>query len=214
MRSEPRVTVAIVIACVVAFLASGSLGPGGGVGNQIYRDGALNGPAVADGELWRLVTCGFLHAGILHIAFNMYLLWVLGQMLEPVLGSLRFAALYLTSLLCGSFGALVLDPNALTVGASGAVFGLMGAAAIELRSRGINPLHTDIGMLIIFNLALSFIIPNISIGGHVGGLIGGALAALVLGALSRRPAPQARLLGVAGCLALSGVAVAGALAVA
>ncbi|HEY3189531.1 MAG TPA: rhomboid family intramembrane serine protease, partial [Solirubrobacteraceae bacterium] len=114
-RGEPRVTVAIIIACVVAFLASGSLGPGGGEGNQIYRDGALFGPAVADGEVWRLVTGGFLHAGVLHIAFNMYLLWILGQMLEPEYGSLRFAALYFTSLLCGSFGALLIDPHALTV---------------------------------------------------------------------------------------------------
>ncbi len=212
-RSEPRVTVALVIACVVAFLASGSIGPGGGAGNQLYRDGALFGPAVADGELWRLITSGFLHAGILHIAFNMYLLWVLGQMLEPELGSLRFAALYLTSLLCGSFGALLLEPDALTVGASGAVFGLMGGAAVELRTRGINPLQTDIGMLILFNLGLSFVIPNISIGGHVGGLIGGALAAVVLEAASRRRARQARVLGLAGCVVLSALAVAGALAV-
>jgi membrane associated rhomboid family serine protease len=211
-RAEPRVTVAIIIACAVAFLASGSIGPGGGGHSAIYRDGALYGPAVADGELWRLVTSGFLHSGFIHIGFNMYLLWILGQMLEPELGSVRFAALYFTSLLCGSFGALLLDPNALTVGASGAVFGLMGAAAVELRSRGVNPLQTDIGMLIVFNLALSFVIPNISVGGHVGGLIGGALAALILDA-ARRAGARSLVAGLVGCLALSGAAVAGALAV-
>jgi membrane associated rhomboid family serine protease len=212
-RSEPRVTVALMIACGVAFLASGSLGPGGGGGSALYRDGALFGPAVADGDLWRLVTSGFLHSGLIHIGFNMYLLWILGQMLEPELGSVRFAALYFTSLLFGAFGALVVEPNALTVGASGAVFGLMGAAAVEIRARGVNPLKTDIGMLILFNLGLSFVIPNISIGGHIGGLVGGALAALALDA-SRRAGRHAQAAGVAACLALSAVAVAGSLAVA
>jgi membrane associated rhomboid family serine protease len=211
-RSEPRVTVFIMIACAIAFLGSGQFGVSSGGGTSLYRDGGLFGPAIADGELWRLVTSGFLHAGLLHIGFNMYLLWILGQMLEPDLGSVRFAALYVTSLLFGSFGALLLEPDAFTVGASGAVFGLMGAAAVELRSRGVNPLQTDIGMLILFNLGISFIIPNISIGGHVGGLIGGALAAVVLNAA--RGTRQAQPLGVAGCVALSLVAVAGALSVA
>src|SRR4051794_41973617 len=104
----------------------------------------------------------------------MYLLWILGQMLEPMLGSGRFAALYFTALLWGSFGALVVTPDANTVGASGAVFGLMGAAAVELRARGINPFQTDIGFLILFNLGLSFLLSgSISVGGHIGGLIGG-----------------------------------------
>jgi membrane associated rhomboid family serine protease len=212
-RSEPRVTVFIIVACVIAFLGSGQFGVGSGGGTSLYRDGALYGPAVADGELWRLVTSGFLHGGLIHIGFNMYLLWILGQMLEPELGSVRFAALYLTSLLFGAFGALLVEPDALTVGASGAVFGLMGGAAIELRSRGINPFQTDIGMLILFNLGLSFVIPNISIGGHVGGLIGGALAALVLDG-ARRAGRQAQLVGVLGCALASAVAVAGALTVA
>jgi len=212
-RSEPRVTVFIIVACVIAFLGSGQFGASSSGGTSLYRDGALYGPAVADGELWRLVTSGFLHGGLIHIGFNMYLLWILGQMLEPELGSVRFAALYVTSLLFGAFGALLVEPDALTVGASGAVFGLMGGAAIELRSRGINPFQTDIGMLILFNLGLSFVIPNISIGGHVGGLIGGALAALVLDG-ARRAGRQAQLVGVLGCTLASAVAVAGALAVA
>jgi membrane associated rhomboid family serine protease len=100
-----------------------------------------------------------------------------------------------------------------TVGASGAVFGLMGAAAVEIRARGVNPLKTDIGMLILFNLGLSFVIPNISIGGHVGGLVGGALAALALDA-ARRAGRHAQAAGVAACLVLSAFAVAGSLAVA
>jgi membrane associated rhomboid family serine protease len=211
MTNDPRVTVGIIIVCVVAMLASGSLGFGNAGGGRLVNDFALNGPAVADGEYWRLVTGGFLHAGLLHIGFNMYLLWILGQMLEPTLGSGRFAALYFTALLWGSFGALGVTPDANTVGASGAVFGLMGAAAVELRSRGINPFKTDIGMLILFNLGLSFLLSGISIGGHVGGLIGGALAGLALGYADRR---RSRPLGYAACAVLSVFAVVGALAAA
>ena len=212
MRSDPRVTVGIIIVCAVAFLASGSFGLGTSGGNRLAADFALFGPSIAvDHEYWRLVTGGFLHAGLLHIAFNMYLLWVLGQMLETTLGSGRFAALYATALLWGSFGALLLTPDKVTVGASGAVFGLMGAAAVELRSRGINPFQTDIGMLILFNLGLSFVLSGISIGGHIGGLVGGALAGMALGYADRH---RNRMLGYAACALLMLVAIVGGIAAA
>jgi membrane associated rhomboid family serine protease len=207
-QSGTRVTVGIIIACGVAFLASGSFGVGGASGgNRLFADFALFGPAISGGdEYWRLVSGGFLHAGLIHIAFNMYLLWVLGQMLEPALGAARFATLYFTALLWGSFGALLVQPDAVTVGASGAVFGLMGAAAVELRARGINPFQTGIGMLIIFNLGLSFVLSNISVGGHVGGLIGGVLAGLAINLAEQRRSPA---LGYALCAGLAVVAVAG-----
>jgi membrane associated rhomboid family serine protease len=208
--SEPRVTVAIIIACVVAYLAEGGYGVNGASGSLVGH-GALFGPAIQNGDVWRLVTSGFLHAGLLHIGFNMYLLWILGQMLEPTLGSARFGALYFTALLWGSFGALLVQPDAVTVGASGAVFGLMGAAAVEMRARGINPFQTNIGMLIVLNLGLSFVFSNISVGGHIGGLVGGVLVGLVFDLAARR---RSQALAYAGCLALAAVAVAGALAVA
>ena len=107
----------------------------------------------------------------------MYLLYLLGMMLEPALGSVRFAAIYFTSLLAGSCGALIAT-SAPSLGASGAIFGLMGAAAVELRARGRSVMEAGIGALIIFNLILSFSVPNISVGAHIGGLIGGALAGL------------------------------------
>ena len=135
----------------------------------------------------------------------MYLLWSLGRMLEGPLGSARFAGLYVASLLCGSFGALLLSPEALTVGASGAVFGLMGAAFLLLRDRGVDPFASGIGPLILFNLAFSFLGSGISIGGHLGGLLGGGLCALALIAVERR-----RLPGWLGYVALALVAVAGA----
>jgi membrane associated rhomboid family serine protease len=211
-RGEPRVTVAIVIVCVLAFLASGSFGVGAANGNRLFGDLALYGPAIAtDHQYWRLVTGGFLHAGLLHILFNMYLLWVLGQMLEPTLGSPRFAALYVTSLLWGSLGALTVQPHAVTVGASGAVFGLMGAAAVELRSRGVNPFKTDIGLLIGFNLVLSFVLSGISIGGHIGGLVGGVLAGTAFNLADGR---RTRALGYAACAVLAVIAVVGGIAAA
>ena len=208
-RSDPRVTVAIIIVCAVVFLATNGFSGGSGT---LWGDLLLFGPAVHDGDWWRLVTSGFLHAGPIHILFNMYLLWLLGNLLEPTLGSGRFAALYLTALLWGAFGALLVqDPTVQTVGASGAVFGLMGAAAVEQRARGINPFQTDIGVLIILNLALSFVLSNISVGGHIGGLVGGILVGVAFEGAERL---RHRELGYVACVVLSAVAVVGGLAAA
>ncbi len=112
---------------------------------------------VAQEQYWRLITGGFLHDGFIHIGFNMYILYWLGTMLEPALGHVRFTALYFASLLAGSFGAIVADPNVLTVGASGAVFGLMAAAFVFQRARGIDPWRSGLGPVILLNLALPFI---------------------------------------------------------
>jgi membrane associated rhomboid family serine protease len=186
----------------------------GTLGRAIGPDGNLIG--VAEGEYWRLVTGAFLHApnNPLHILFNMYLLYMLGTMLEPVLGHVRFLALYFASLLAGSFGALVAEPNGLTVGASGAVFGLMGAAFFLQRARGVDPWRSGLGPLILFNLALPFVFPglNISIGGHVGGLIGGSIAALAIDRLAT--VRRGDLLPVLACAAVAVVSVIGAVAVA
>jgi membrane associated rhomboid family serine protease len=214
-RGGLEVTIVLIVINVIVFIAEvssgASFGRAGG-SSQIIEKGALYGPAIADGgEYWRLVTGGFLHSGFLHILFNMYLLWILGQMLEPALGRWRFAAIYFVSLLGGAFGALLLNPDSVTVGASGAVFGLMGAAFVDQRSRGVDPMQTGIGGLIVINLVISFLIPNISIGGHIGGLIAGGLAALVLQQADRR---RSALLGLAGCVLLAVVAVAAAIAAA
>jgi membrane associated rhomboid family serine protease len=213
MRSsttEPRVTVVLIVACAVLFLATNGFSGGSG---KLWTDLYLDGFDVhVNHDYWRLVSSGFLHSGPIHILFNMYLLWLLGNLLEPTLGSGRFAALYLTALLWGAFGALLVqDPTVQTVGASGAVFGLMGAAAVEQRARGINPFQTDIGVLIILNLALSFVLSNISVGGHIGGLVGGILVGVAFEGAERL---HHRELGYAACVVLSAVAVVGALAAA
>jgi membrane associated rhomboid family serine protease len=141
------------------------------------------------GEWYRMVTAGFLHFGIIHLAFNMLLLFQLGQMLEPVVGRVRFALLYFAALLAGSAGAILLQPNEFHGGASGAVFGLMGAAAIGLRHRGINPFSTGLGTVLLINILLTFTIPGISIGGHIGGVIGGLIVGWFMLAPSWRGLP-------------------------
>jgi membrane associated rhomboid family serine protease len=161
--------------------------------HQVTADGALYGPAVADGEWWRPITGGFLHDGPLHIGLNMFLLWQLGMLLEPAVKRWAFGALYVMSLLGGSFLTLIIDNDAVTIGASGAVFGLMGAAFVAMRSRGINPFQTGIGPLILINLVFTFAIPGISIGGHIGGLITGAVGAWILWEWAPRLGPRSPL---------------------
>ena len=168
---------------------------------------------VAEGEWWRVFSSGFLHANVVHIGFNCFVLYQLGQLMEPVLGRWRFGLVYLFALTSGSLGVLVLDPDRLTVGASGAVFGMMGAAVAAMRSRGINPFQTSLGGTIMLNLLITFALPGISIGGHVGGLIGGFVAGWVLTDLGPNQLKQPWLppvlvavLGVAvfgGCLAVA-----------
>jgi membrane associated rhomboid family serine protease len=207
IHRDPQLTYVLIAINVIAFLAM-SAGGGGinGRGGTVYEHGALFGPLVADGEWWRIVTSGFLHSGLLHLAFNMYFLYFLGTLLEPEIGRLRFAAIYFVSLLGGSFGALLVSPDAVTVGASGAVFGLMGAAILALRARGIDPMQSGLGITLLLNLGITFVIPNISIGGHIGGLVaGGIVGYLMFEIADRRRIAMTPVLGA--CVAL-GVALA------
>jgi membrane associated rhomboid family serine protease len=183
--------------------------------SQFVADFALYGPSVAEGEWYRLVTSGFLHASPIHIGFNMLILFFLGRLLEPALGTARFLVLYFASLLAGSLGALILDPNALTLGASGAVFGLAAATFIIARGRGMDALASQIGFLILFNLFFSLVSARISLGGHLGGLIGGALCALAIVAGEKGMFGRNRLpLEFAAMVLVAAVSVAGAVAVA
>ena len=154
----------------------------GSSGGSFTTDFATWGPPIwEDNEVWRIVTGGFLHANVLHIGFNMYLLWQLGKQIERVSGEVKFAAVYFVSLLGGSFGAILLDPAIRVVGASGAVFGLIGYMVFLLRSRGIGLFDTGLGFLIVINVFLSFR-GGVSLGGHGGGLfIGFLLGALFYG---------------------------------
>lgn len=185
------VTAVLIALNVIVFLAElVTGGASSGVSSQItgsvLQHGVFFGPLVADGEWWRIVSSGFLHLGFLHIGMNMLLLFFLGRVLEGSIGSVRFAAIYFASLVAGSLGSLLLEPTVAAAGASGAVFGLMGAALVASRSRGINPWESGIGGLVVLNLLLTFAVPGIAKGGHLGGLIGGLIIGYLLIELDER----------------------------
>jgi membrane associated rhomboid family serine protease len=142
--------------------------------SQYQFDMGLAREFLDTGEWYRLVSSGFLHFGLFHVGMNMFLLYQLSRMLEPTLGSVKFALVYFASLFGGAAGALIASPNALTGGASGAVFGMMAAAIVGMRQRGVNPLQTGLGLTFVINIGLTLAIPNISVGGHFGGALAGA----------------------------------------
>jgi membrane associated rhomboid family serine protease len=174
------ILIGICVALELGVLSSGGGAGGGFGGSNVIGDLALYGPAVAAGDYWRLITSGFMHAGLAHLLFNMFSLYILGSLLEPAVGRLRFAIIYFVSLLSGSLGVLLISPNEVTVGASGAVFGLMSAAIIVLRNRGFDVMASGLPFWLGLNLLFTFSISGISVGGHIGGLIGGALVAILL----------------------------------
>jgi membrane associated rhomboid family serine protease len=175
-----------------------------------YVHGALNGYLVADGEWWRLFTSMFLHGSVIHLGLNMLFLWWIGAPVEQALGRARYALVYLVGGLSGSTGALLLtNPEAVTVGASGALFGILGAAFVFERQRNY-VLGGGALTIIVLNLAFTFAVPGISIGGHLGGLAGGALSALALSRLGRAHASYGKpgLAGIAGVVAVGIASVA------
>ena len=174
---------------------------------SIFVNGALYGPLVADGDWWRLITAAFLHGGPIHLAFNMLALWWFGQTLEATLGRGRFVLLYLVSGLAGSAGALVASPEAPTVGASGAIFGIMGAALV-LERQGNYVFGGQALGIIVLNLVITFTPGlNISIGGHLGGLVGGILAMLAFSRFGRGHVVYGRL-GVEGIVGVLAIGIA------
>ncbi len=226
MGNEPRVTYGLIAANVVLFIATNNINGGGGGGGLFGSGGQLNslglhlalwGPAVHHGQYYRLVSSAFIHYGLLHLGFNMYALYLLGSSLERYVGSFRFGLIYLLSALSGSFGALLLSPNSLTAGASGAIFGLMGAMLVLERHRGIQLLGGSIGGLLVVNLIFTFAYSgSISVGGHIGGLIGGVLTGVVLSGYGRGHLAHGRLTPAValGLMLIATGTIAGSLAVA
>jgi membrane associated rhomboid family serine protease len=199
--TKTLIAVNVGIYLITAVQGNGINAPGG----RLFYDMVLEGHAVADGDWWRLITAAFLHASVLHIGFNMLALWWFGAPVEEYLGRARFVGLYLVSGLAGSAGALV-QTSGITVGASGAIFGILGAMLI-LEWQATGRLGGNAMTLIVINLALSFALSNVSIGGHIGGLIGGILATLAYARWGRGHAAYGRL-GLAGVAGLVVVGVA------
>jgi membrane associated rhomboid family serine protease len=211
-----RVLIAVNVAIYLAELATGA-GVNANSG-WIYEKGVLVSSAfdshgdivgVAHGDYWRLLTAAFLHYGPVHLGLNMLALYWFGTPVEQYLGRFRFLLVYLVSGLAGSAGALIVTPNSPTVGASGAIFGIMGAALV-LERQGAYVLGGNAIGIILINLVFSFTFANISIGGHIGGLIGGALCMLALSRFGRGHAAYGRLgaVGIGGVLAVAVASVA------
>jgi membrane associated rhomboid family serine protease len=205
------VTKTLVAANILVYVITAAQGNGlNSPGGSLFTKWYLFGPAVANGDWWRLITSAFLHGSLLHIAFNMYFLWFVGSPVEQALGRGRFVLVYLVSGLAGSAGALVYTPRSPTVGASGAIFGILGAALILERQRNYVLGGSALGLIVI-NLILGFVLSsNISIGGHIGGLIGGALCTMVLSQFGRGHAAYSRvgLWGIAGVLGVGLLSIA------
>lgn len=172
----------------------------GGAGGVLFADGALCANAVGGGgfcgitpseggEWWRILTSGFLHSTslIFHILLNMFVLFILGRLIEPAIGSARMVAIYFVSLFGGALGAVLLaDPAQYTVGASGAIYGLFAATLLIARDRGFDQVVYQLGFWLVLNLVLTFSIASVSVGGHLGGLAAGAVAALIVIGIERR----------------------------
>jgi len=191
------VTIGIIVACVAVFALQ-----------LAYVDFTgkfwMTGVQVADGDWYRLVTSGFLHASFVHIGFNMWALWVVGPPLEALLGRVRFAALYTVALLSGSAVSYMFgDPLSPSLGASGAIFGLFGGMLVVARRMRWN--SGGLVAIIVINLALPFVIPDIDWRAHVGGLVGGAA---VTAAMAYSPQRWRVLASVGVCVVVLGVCTA------
>jgi membrane associated rhomboid family serine protease len=210
------VTKALIAINVIVYLAELAQGAGLSANSGwIYEKGVLvakaidssgNVVGVAEGEWWRMITAAFLHYGPLHLALNMLALWWFGAAVEETIGRGRYIAVYLISGIAGSAGALLFDPTTPTVGASGAIFGILGAAFV-LERQGVHVLGGAALTVIALNLVFTFTISSISIGGHLGGLAGGALCMLVLSRFGRGHGVYGRVgvPEVAGLLAIAAV---------
>ena len=153
--------------------------------DTVLIDSLENPIGLIGDQWWRIFTGGFLHSGIAHIAFNMLFLLLLGNRMEKDLGALRFFFLYFGALVGGACGALLMEPEAVTVGASGAVFGLMGGALVGKRLFGNLARESGLLGLLVLNILISFAFPGISLGGHLGGLAGGALIVLAYSGINK-----------------------------
>lgn len=213
MASPPYVTGAMLVLNIAAYLATGLQPPAtlrNPTSSQLFIDGQLYPPRIHDGDYHQLITSAFLHVGLLHIAANMLTLLFIGPALERLLGSWRFALLYLLSALGGSAAVYAFgDEFTPTVGASGAIFGLFGACLLLARRLQLD-LQWLIGTLVL-NFAITFSVPGISQLGHIGGFVAGMLCALAIGGVptkARRIATRLQAGGLGAVLALLVVVVA------
>ena len=188
---SPVVTYSIIGLCALIYvlqLATGQYGP-------IFQALAFSG-FFAGSEPWRMITSMFVHLSILHILFNMYSLFIFGPMLESMLGRARFVALFFLAGFGGSVAVLLISPQSAVAGASGAIFGLLGAYFMIQRHLG----GSNVQLLVVIglNLVIGFVVPNIAWQAHLGGLIVGALVGFIFVKTRSRSKRTAQLIGLGG----------------
>ncbi len=207
---------ALIAINAAVFLAEVATGVtlGGRDSGWVYVHGALYGPFMSHGyhEYWRLLTAGFLHASLVHIALNMLSLWFVGRVLEPAVGKVNFLAIYFASLFAGSFGALLFSPDVPTLGASTAIFGVFGALIVVAATRGIPIWQSGLGPMLLLNLIFTLTVAQISVGGHLGGLASGLVCGWLVVEFDERR--RNRPVALAGCAAVAVLSVIGAIAAA
>jgi membrane associated rhomboid family serine protease len=190
----PIVTYAIIAICAALFLIDTLLANGATLGGGLFRGGIgplgesnlINRDAVAAGEWWRIFTSAFFHLGLIHLGFNMYVLYLYGPIAERVYGSFEFAVIYLLCAAGGSVLTILVDPTQFAAGASGAIFGVVGLLFVASRrhhavmGREARMMVAGIGSYLVFLLIFTFVVPGISWTGHLGGLIVGAVIGFIL----------------------------------
>jgi rhomboid protease GluP len=181
---RPIITYALIYINIIVFILMYLIGNGSTDSNTLIKFGANFDILVKNGEYYRLITNAFVHIGILHILFNMYALYIIGHQVESFLGKTNYLIVYLFSAITASLLSLVFSTNTISAGASGAIFGLLGALlyfGYHYRIYLGGVMKSQIIPLIILNLSLGFLLTGIDNAGHIGGLIGGVLITMALG---------------------------------
>ncbi|HET6381527.1 MAG TPA: rhomboid family intramembrane serine protease [candidate division Zixibacteria bacterium] len=180
------IAINVAVFGIDAVLSAGTALQLWGLGGPLVEAGLVSAPQVAAGEWWRLLTSAFLHLGVLHLAFNMYALWLFGPIIEQLYGHVEYLVLYVLCALGGSVLTIVASPDSAAAGASGAIFGLFGLAFVVSRRRHLllgpqaRAILSQAGGLLLINLIITFTVPRISWTGHLGGLAVGVLIGLLL----------------------------------
>lgn len=177
---KPIITYAIIAICVIVFILMG----GSTDGKTLLSFGANLGLLVKRGEIYRLLTCAFVHIGIIHLVVNMYSLYVVGSQVENFYGKIKYLVIYLISAVCGSILSIGFNDNVISAGASGAIFGLLGAIlyfGVKYRTYLGQTIKSQVIPIILINLIIGFTTPGIDNAAHIGGLLGGVLSAMALG---------------------------------
>lgn len=183
-KKKPIITYTIMAICVIVFALMYILGDGSLDNITLLRFGANLDVLTKNGDYFRLITCAFLHIGVVHLIFNMYALYIIGPQVESFFGKIKYLSIYLISAVSASILSLAFNTNTISAGASGAIFGLLGALlyfGYHYRVYLGNAVRSQIIPIIIINLLFGFTMTGIDNAAHIGGLIGGVLASIALG---------------------------------